>query len=465
MHQMNVNQTKPAKAPKRILIANRGEIALRVIRACRSMGWISIAVYSEEDRDAMHTLMADQCICIGPAQSSKSYRNIRAILAAAEVSHADAIHPGYGFLSENAEFAKAVEDHKFIFIGPSAQHIELMGNKIGAKSAIKSLGLKTIPGVDSPLSGIEEAKSIAAEIGYPVMIKASAGGGGKGMRIAMAESELVSAYTEAAGEAKRLFGDEEVYIEKYINNPRHIEFQILCDGKGKAIHLGERECSIQRRNQKIWEEAPSIVLAESERLKYGKLICQAMSKLQYKGVGTLEFLYDNGELYFMEMNTRIQVEHTVTERITGIDLIKWQMRVAFDEELTLNQEDVKINGHAIECRINMEDPATFQPCPGKILQHVTPGGPYVRIDTALYPDYKVPSHYDSLGSKLIVWGEDRATCIMNVRQALHEYVILGPNTLIPLFKRLADNEDVISGNLSIKWLDQNLPMINAAPYN
>jgi len=449
---------------KRILIANRGEIALRIIRACKSMGWFSIAIYSEEDKDAMHVLMADQCICIGPPAASGSYRNIRAILAAAEISHADGIHPGYGFLSENAEFAKTVTDHGFVFIGPSANHIQLMGNKIEAKAVMKELGVLTIPGVDSPVANLTEASKIAAKIGYPVLVKASAGGGGKGMRMAHSENELVSAYTEASGEAERLFGDNEVYIEKYINNPRHIEFQVLCDGRGKAIHLGERECSIQRRNQKIWEEAPSIVLTEEERNSFGTVICEAMSSLKYSGVGTLEFLYSDKQLYFMEMNTRIQVEHTVTEEITRIDLIKWQMRIAFGGELTLNQEDIVLRGHAIECRINMEDPATFAPSPGRIDQHVPPCGPYVRVDTALYPQYKVPSYYDSLGAKLIVWGEDRPTCIMNVRHALHEYIILGPKNLIPLFQRLVECPDVINGNLCISWLDQNLPKINAEPY-
>ena len=450
---------------KRILIANRGEIALRIIRACKSMGWISIAVYSEEDKDAMHVLMADQCICIGPAQANASYRNMRAILAAAEISHADGIQPGYGFLSENSEFANAVISHGFVFIGPSPEHIRLMGNKIEAKAAMKALGVSTIPGVDAPIFAVEQAKRIASEIGYPVLVKAASGGGGKGMRVAHDESELISAYSEATGEAGRLFGDDEVYIEKYIHNPRHIEFQVLCDGKGKALHIGERECSIQRRNQKIWEEAPSIVLSEEERQHYGEIVCKAMGELKYSGVGTLEFLYSNKQLYFMEMNTRIQVEHTVTEEISGIDLIKWQMKIAFDQELTLEQKDILLNGHAIECRINMEDPATFIPAPGKIERHVPPCGPYVRVDTALYPEYRVSSHYDSLGAKLVVWGEDRHTAILNMKHALHEYIIIGPKNLIPLFQRLVDIPDVIRGDLSIQWLDHNLPKINAEPYS
>jgi acetyl-CoA carboxylase, biotin carboxylase subunit len=449
---------------KRVLIANRGEIALRVIRACKSLGHTAIAVFSEEDKHSMHVLMADESICIGPARSALSYRNIHAILSAAEASNADAIHPGYGFLSENEQFAEAVNLNGFILIGPSAEHIRVMGNKIEAKEHMKQLGVPTIPGIDRSLMTIQEVREAVEEIGYPVLIKASAGGGGKGMRIANSESELVNAYNEAAGEAERLFSNREVYLERYINEPRHIEFQILCDGNGKAMHIGERECSIQRRNQKVWEEAPSIVLTPELRARYGEIVCNAMSKLKYKGAGTLEFLYDQGNLYFMEMNTRIQVEHTVSERISGVDLIKWQIRIAFGEELTLNQKDIHLTGHAIECRINMEDPMTFAPSPALVEHHIMPGGPYVRVDTALYPGYKVSSHYDSLGSKLIVWGEDRETCLRNVQHALKEYIITGPQNLIPLFKRLAVHPDVLSGNLSIKWLDENIAEINKEPY-
>jgi len=445
---------------KRILIANRGEIALRVIRACKSLGHTAIAIYSEEDRDSMHVLMADEAICIGPAKASASYRNIVAVLSAAEVASADAIHPGYGFMSENYEFAKAVNQHGFIFIGPSPEHINLMGNKIEAKATMKQLGVATVPGVEGSLASINHARESAEAIGYPVLIKASAGGGGKGMRVANNSHELANAYTEASGEAERLFGDGQVYMEKYIDNPRHIEFQILCDGKGGAIHLGERECSIQRRNQKLWEEAPSIVLTQQMRNHYGSIVSEAMRKINYLGVGTLEFLYDRGNLYFMEMNTRIQVEHTVTEEVTGIDLIKWQIRIAFGEELSIKQEEIQFNGHAIECRINMEDPVTFAPSPGLIEHYLAPGGPYVRVDTGLYSGYKVPSHYDSLGAKLIVWGEDRPTCIRNLRHSLHEYVITGPKNLIPFFRKIVEHEDVISGNLSIKWLDENLHKIN-----
>lgn len=451
--------------PRRVLIANRGEIALRVIRACKSLGYTSISVYSEEDRHSMHVLMADEAICIGPAKASLSYRNIPAILAAAEVTSADAIHPGYGFLSENADFASAVKEHGFIFIGPSAEHIKLMGNKIEAKETMKRLGVSTIPGVDGGVKDVAAAKKIGEQIGYPILVKAAAGGGGKGMRVAMSPDEVSQAFSDASSEAERLFGDSEVYIEKYIDNPRHIEFQILCDGNGKALHIGERECSIQRRNQKVWEEAPSIVLSHELRQRYGKIICDAMREMRYSGVGTLEFLYDEGKLYFMEMNTRIQVEHTVSERVSGVDLIKWQILIAFGEELTLNQDDIKLSGHAIECRINMEDPLTFAPSPGLIEHHIIPGGPYVRVDTALYSGYRVSSHYDSLGAKLIVWGEDRETCIRNLRHALNEYIITGPKNLIPLFKRLTRNPDVISGNLSIKWLDENLGKINAQPYS
>lgn len=444
---------------KRILIANRGEIAMRAIRACKSLNYISIAIYSTADANALHVLMADEAICIGPAQANKSYRDIRAILSAAEVTKAHAIYPGYGFLSENADFAKAVQDHGLIFIGPSAEHIHMMGNKIHAKNTMQRLGIETTPGTGALLSledGIQQAK----KIGFPVLVKASAGGGGKGMRIAMTKNDFKNAYEEATQEAIALFGDGEVYLEKYLTNPRHIEFQIIADKYGNVLHLGERECSIQRRNQKLWEEAPSIVLSDEMRDLWGQRVANAMKEIGYEGAGTLEFLYEDGNLYFMEMNTRIQVEHTVTEVITGFDLVRWQMRIAFGEALDVKQEDIHIKGHAIECRINVEDPVNFRPSPGYIENMLMPAGPYVRVDTHMYAGYTIPGYYDSLGAKIIVYGETREITLRNLQHALLECTIVGCKTLVPLFKVLAHNDDVQSGNLSIKWLDKNQEYIS-----
>ena len=432
---------------------------MRAIRACKSLGYTSIAVYSEADANAMHTLMADEAVCIGPAKSCDSYRNIRSILSAAFATNAEAIYPGYGFLSENADFAKAVVDHGLVFIGPSASHINMMGNKIQAKETMRNLGLTTIQGTSS-VKSFEHASAEAHAIGFPVIIKASAGGGGKGMRIAHTVNDFRDAYYSAIQEAVALFGDGEVYIEKYLDNPRHVEFQILADKHGNVLHLGERECSIQRRNQKLWEEAPSIVLSTDARHRWGSLVANAIREMKYEGAGTIEFLYDNGDLYFMEMNTRIQVEHTVTEMVTGIDLVRWQIRIAFGDVLDIKQEAVTVKGHAIECRVNLEDPVTFRPSPGFIENILLPSGPYVRVDTALYSGYTVPGHYDSLGAKIIVYGEDRHTALLNLRQSLKESTVLGCKTLIPLFSALLDQPDVIKGNLSIKWLDENLKSIS-----
>lgn len=444
---------------RRILIANRGEIAMRAIRACKSLGYTSIAIYSTADSQAMHVLMADEAICIGPPKSCDSYRSIRAILSAADVTKAEAIYPGYGFLSENADFAKAITDHGLIFIGPSSEHIHMMGNKIQAKITMNKLGIKTTPGTGA-IQSLEDGIAKAEEIGFPVLVKASAGGGGKGMRVAQTRDAFKAAYQGAIQEAVALFGDGEVYLEKYLANPRHIEFQIIADKYGNALHLGERECSIQRRNQKLWEEAPSIILSAEERNKWGQIVANAISEMGYVGAGTLEFLYEDGNLYFMEMNTRIQVEHTVSEIITGFDLVRWQMRIAFGDKLDVKQEDIKVVGHAIECRINIEDPVNFRPSPGHIDHILWPSGPYVRVDTALYSGYTVPGHYDSLGAKIIARGENRYIALRNMRQALKECTIVGCKTLVPLFEVLANNQDVIDGNLSIKWLDQNQERIS-----
>lgn len=444
---------------RRILIANRGEMAMRAIRACKSLNHIAIAIYSEADAKSMHVLMADESICIGPSKSCSSYRNIKAILSAADVMKADAIYPGYGFLSENPDFARAVEKHKFIFIGPSAKHIHMMGNKIEAKKTMQSYGIDTIPGTPE-ITSLEHGLECAKKIGFPVLVKAAAGGGGKGMRVALTETDFTKAYNEASQEAEILFGDQQVYIEKYLNNPRHIEFQVLSDQCGNVIHLGERECSIQRRNQKLWEEAPSIVLSSEQREEWGNRITEAIRKMEYVGAGTLEFLYEDNQLYFMEMNTRIQVEHSVSELITSVDIVRWQIRIAFGAKLDIEQKDISIRGHAIECRINAEDPVNFQPSPGLIENLLLPSGPYIRVDTALYTGYTIPSHYDSLIAKLIARGEDRYTCILNLQHALKECTIVGCKTLVPFFQYLITESDVREGNLSIKWLDQNIERIS-----
>ena len=439
---------------KKILIANRGEIALRIIRACREMGIKSVVVHSTADQNSMHVGLADESICIGPPASRDSYLNIPAIISAASISDVDAIHPGVGFLSENAEFAQIVEEHGLIFIGPSPEHIKIMGDKITAKNAVKQLGIPVVPGTEKPIDTDNEAYEFCATIGFPVLIKAAGGGGGKGMQIVHKKEQLSEALSIARHEAKTNFGNDQVFIEKFLITPRHIEIQVLADNYGNVIHLGERDCSIQRRHQKVWEEAPSPALNDKARFALGELVTKAVKGLGYRGVGTFEFLYENGEFFFIEMNTRLQVEHPVSEFITGIDLVREQILVASGEKLTLTQEDVHFKGHAIECRINAEDPETFFPSPGKVTTYHAPGGLGVRVDSHLYTGYHVPSYYDSLVSKLVVYGDTRAQAIGRVRRALKEYVITGIATNIPLHQRLCDNDDVNSGNYHIHWLEE-----------
>ena len=437
----------------KILIANRGEIALRVHRACKEMGIKTVAVHSTADERAMHVRLADESVCIGPPSPAESYLNIPAIISAAEITGADAIHPGYGFLSENASFADIVKEHGFTFIGPSADHIRLMGDKIQAKETAKKLGIPVVPGSDGAIKDVREAELLADKIGYPVLIKASAGGGGRGMKVVREKKELASALSQAKTEAKMAFGDDAVYMEKYLTGPRHIEFQILGDGQGNAVHLGERDCSLQRRHQKVLEEAPSPALNAEQRAHMGEVVRQAIANLGYLGAGTIEFLYEDGQFYFIEMNTRIQVEHPVTEMITGIDLVREQIRVAAGMELPFKQEDVRFSGHAIECRINAEDPMTFAPSPGTVRDYHTPGGLDVRVDSALYAGYRIPPYYDSLISKLIVHGKTRNECLMRLRRALGEYVIDGIKTTIPLHGALIDDVDFVNGAYDIHFLE------------
>lgn len=440
----------------KILIANRGEIALRVLRACKELGIKTVAVHSTADADAMHVRFADESVCIGPPSAKDSYLNIPAILAACEITGADAVHPGYGFLSENARFAEILAEHGLHFIGPKAEHIRTMGDKIEAKRTAKRLGIPVVPGSDGGVTDDNEAARVANEIGFPVLIKAAAGGGGKGMRVARSAEELSSALSTARSEAKANFGSDAVYIEKYLGKPRHIEIQVLGDGKGNAIHLGERDCSLQRRHQKVLEESPSPALNVAARDKIGEIVAKAMREIQYLGVGTVEFLYENGEFYFIEMNTRIQVEHPVTEMITGIDLIFEQIRVAAGAELTLKQKDVNFFGHAIECRINAENPVSFRPSPGKILHYHPPGGLGVRIDSAVYQGYTIPPYYDSLVGKLIVHGKTRTEALMRLKRALDEVVVDGIETTLPLFRALVRETDIINGDYHIHWLEQFL---------
>lgn len=440
----------------KVLIANRGEIALRIERACKELGLATVAVHSTADADAMHVRLADESVCIGPPAAKDSYLNIPAIVAACEITGADAVHPGYGFLSENARFAEILEEHKITFIGPTAKHVRLMGDKIKAKETVQSLGIPVVPGSDGAVTDYEEAKAIAAEIGYPVMVKASAGGGGRGMKLALFENELEPALSAARNEARAAFGDDTVYLEKYLGGPRHIEVQVLADGTGNAIHLGERDCSLQRRHQKLWEEAPSPALNESERVRIGEIVATAMRKLRYRGVGTVEFLYEGGEFYFIEMNTRLQVEHTVTEMITGLDLVIEQIRIAGGASLSLRQEDVRFNGHAIECRINAENPHTFRPSPGTITHFHPPGGLGVRVDSGVYAGYTIPPYYDSLIGKLIVHARTRNECLMRLKRALGEFVVDGIETTIPLFSSLVSEPDVVDGNYDIHWLEDHL---------
>ena len=437
----------------KILIANRGEIALRVIRACREMGIQSVAVHSTADSDAMHVRMADESVCIGPPVASESYLSFPAIISACEITGAQAIHPGYGFLSENARFVQIVEDHGLTFIGPSAEHIRVMGDKITAKDTMKALGVPCVPGSDGGVPTLEDAKRIGDEIGYPVIIKATAGGGGRGMKVAKTAADMEQAFMTARAEGKAAFGNDEVYIEKYLTTPRHIEIQVFGDGKGKAVHLGERDCSLQRRHQKVWEEAPGPVISEEERQKIGKICADAVAKINYIGAGTIEFLYENGEFYFIEMNTRLQVEHPVTEAIFGVDLVREQIRVASGLPLSFEQDDLKINGHSIEVRLNAEKLPNFSPSPGKITAYHAPGGLGVRVDSALYDGYKIPPYYDSLIGKLIVHGRDRDEAIARLSRALGELIVDGIDTTLPLFTALVNAEDVQKGNYNIHWLE------------
>ena len=441
-------------AIQKVLIANRGEIALRIHRACHEMGIRTVAVHSTADSDAMHVRLADETVCIGPPPASKSYLNIPNIISAAEISHADAIHPGYGFLSENARFAEIVESHGIIWIGPKPEHIRVMGDKVEAKRTAAKLGLPLVPGSDGPVEGPEEARKVAAQTGYPLLIKAASGGGGRGMKIVRSEDELDSQMSQARSEAKAAFGDDTVYIEKYLGDPRHIEFQIFGDGNGNAIHLGERDCSLQRRHQKVLEEAPSPVITPEQREQMGGIVAKAMADMGYRGAGTIEFLYENGEFFFIEMNTRLQVEHPVTEAITGLDLVREQIRIADGEPLTLRQQDVQFRGHAIECRINAEDPQTFAPSPGLVKHFHAPGGLHVRVDSGLYAGYRVPPYYDSMIAKLIVYGFTREGAMRRLRRALEEFVVDGIKTTIPLHQALLQDPEFLKGDYTIKWLEE-----------
>ncbi|WP_296679828.1 acetyl-CoA carboxylase biotin carboxylase subunit [Novosphingobium sp.] len=441
-------------AISRILIANRGEIALRIHRAAHEMGIETIAVHSTADADAMHVRLADHAVCIGPPAAKDSYLNTAAIISAAEIAHADAIHPGYGFLSENAQFAEIVEAHGITWIGPKPEHIRTMGDKIEAKRTAGALGLPLVPGSDGAVSDIDEAKAIAEAAGYPVIIKAASGGGGRGMKVCNGPDELETLIQQAGSEAKAAFGDATVYIEKYLGNPRHIEFQIFGDGNGEAIHLGERDCSLQRRHQKVLEEAPSPVISPAERDRMGGIVAKAMADMAYRGAGTIEFLWENGAFYFIEMNTRLQVEHPVTEAITGVDLVREQIRIADGKPLSVRQEDIEFKGHAIECRINAEDPWTFAPSPGLVSNYHAAGGMHVRVDSGLYAGYKIPPYYDSMIAKLIVSGRSREGCIMRLKRALEEMVIGGVKTSIPLHQALMNEPDFIHGDYTIKWLEE-----------
>ncbi len=441
---------------EKILIANRSEIALRIHRACREMGIKTVAVHSTADEEAMHVRLADESVCIGPPPSRGSYLNIPAIISAATITGADAIHPGVGFLSENATFAAMVEEHGIAFIGPKPEHIALMGDKVAAKEAARSLDLPVVPGSDGAVSSESEAKEVAAEIGFPLLIKAAAGGGGRGMKIAQDEAALPEALAMARNEARAAFNNDQVYMERYLGAPRHIEVQILADGHDNIVHLGERDCSLQRRHQKVLEEAPSPALNETQRRAIGRIAVTAMKKLNYRSVGTIEFLYEEGEFFFIEMNTRLQVEHPITEMITGVDLVCEQIRAAAGGALSVEQKDIKFSGHAIECRVNAEHWRTFAPSPGKVHGYHVPGGMGVRVDSGLYAGYSVPPHYDSLIAKLIVHGITREDCLMRLRRALEEYVVDGIETTIPLHRRLANSPAFVNGNYNIHWLEHYL---------
>ena len=439
---------------EKVLIANRGEIALRIHRACKELGISTVAVHSTADADAMHVRLADESVCIGPAAPKDSYLNIPAIISAAEITGADAVHPGYGFLSENANFADIVKAHKITFIGPDAEHIRVMGDKIAAKDASGSAGIPLVPGSDGGVDTVDAARKAAAKIGYPVLIKAASGGGGRGMKLAQTEADLAEAFSTARAESAAAFGDDTVYLEKYLTKPRHIEIQILADSHGNVVQLGERDCSLQRRNQKVLEEALSPALTEAQRAEIGKIARKAIAKLGYLGAGTIEFLFEDGKFYFIEMNTRLQVEHPITEQVTDIDLVREQIRIAAGAPLSFSQEDVSFSGHAIECRINAEHPRTFRPSPGEISYFHAAGGPGVRFDSAIYTGYRIPPYYDSMIGKLIVFGDTRDHCIARLRRALSEMALQGVETTIPLFVDLIEQPDFKSGNYHIHWLEE-----------
>ena len=440
----------------KILIANRGEIALRVLRAAKELGISTVAVYSTADKEAMLVKLADESVCIGPPPARESYLNIPALMAACEITGADAVHPGYGFLSENARFAEILTEHGLVFIGPKAEHIRLMGDKIEAKRTATRLGIPCVPGSEGAVNDEAEALRIARDIGYPVLVKAASGGGGRGMKVARTEADLLNAIATAKTEAKAAFGDDAVYLEKYLQKPRHIEIQVLGDGKGRAIHLGERDCSLQRRHQKVWEESPSPALNPLERDEIGGVVARAMADLGYVGVGTIEFLFEEGKFYFIEMNTRIQVEHPVTEMITGIDLVNEQIRIAAGSPLSISQDEVRFDGVAIECRVNAEHPRTFTPSPGRLSTFHTPGGLGVRVDSAAYQGYVIPPYYDSLVGKLIVHGRTRTEALMRLRRSLDEFVVEGIETTLPLFRSLVRNVDIQNGDYDIHWLENFL---------
>ncbi|KIT14441.1 acetyl-CoA carboxylase biotin carboxylase subunit [Jannaschia aquimarina] len=445
---------------KKILIANRGEIALRVVRAAREMGVATVAVHSTADADAMHVRMADESICIGPAPGSQSYLSIPAIISACEISGAEAIHPGYGFLSENAQFVQIVQDHDLTFIGPTADHIRVMGDKITAKETMKNLGVPVVPGSEGGVPDLEAAQALGDEMGYPVIVKATAGGGGRGMKLARTAADMANAFRTARSEAKAAFGNDEVYIEKYLGRPRHIEVQVFGDGKGNAVHLGERDCSLQRRHQKVFEEAPGPAITPEQRAEIGRTCAEAVAAINYAGAGTIEFLCEDGNFYFIEMNTRLQVEHPVTEAIFGVDLVREQIRVAAGYPMSFAQDDLTINGHAIEVRINAEKLPNFSPSPGRITQYHAPGGLGVRMDSALYDGYSIPPYYDSLIGKLIVHGRDRREALARLHRCLGEIIVDGVDTTIPLFRALVEEQDIQTGDYTIhwleKWLEENL---------
>jgi acetyl-CoA carboxylase, biotin carboxylase subunit len=441
---------------QKVLIANRGEIALRILRACKELGISTVAIHSTADSNAMHVRLADESVCIGPPPAKDSYLNIPSIMAACEITGADAVHPGYGFLSENARFARILSEHKITFIGPSSHHIEIMGDKITAKKTAVELGIPAVPGSEGEIKTPAEAIKLANKIGYPVIVKATAGGGGRGMKVARNDEEMSIAISTARTEAKAAFGNDSVYIEKYLQKPRHIEVQVMGDGQGNAVHLGTRDCSLQRRHQKVWEEAPAPTVPMKAQLEIGEICAAAMRKLKYSGAGTVEFLYEDGKFYFIEMNTRLQVEHPVTERITGIDIVYEQIRVAAGEKLSIKQENVQFYGHAIEVRINAEDPQTFTPSPGKIQFYHPAGGVGIRVDSAVYQGYSIPPYYDSLIGKLIVYGRTRAECLQRLRRAVDEFVVDGVKTTLPLFQRLNKEPEIIAGDYDIHWLEKFL---------